>query len=73
MQYRTSRPVVAPLWSSWRRGRFPASKHSIQREGIMNDDRRPFFAANWKMHLGPEATAEFVERFSGLYLSLIHI
>lgn len=33
----------------------------------MNDDRRPVFAANWKMHKGPEATREYVREFAGLY------
>ncbi|MFW6089529.1 MAG: triose-phosphate isomerase [Gemmatimonadota bacterium] len=33
----------------------------------MNDDRRPVFAANWKMHMGPEATREYVREFTGAY------
>lgn len=28
---------------------------------------RPFFAANWKMHLGPVETVSFVERFAALH------
>lgn len=28
---------------------------------------KPFFAANWKMHLGPAETAAFVERFAALH------
>ena len=30
-------------------------------------DRRPVFAANWKMHKGPMATREYVRAFAGLY------
>jgi len=33
----------------------------------MNDDRRPVFAANWKMHKGPDATRQYVEEFARLY------
>lgn len=33
----------------------------------MRDDVRPLFAANWKMHLGPEETESFVRRFAGQY------
>ena len=33
----------------------------------MQDDVRPMFAANWKMHLGPEETASFVQRFADLH------
>lgn len=29
----------------------------------MIEDRRPFFAANWKMHLGPVGAREFVAQF----------
>ena len=29
--------------------------------------RRPLIAANWKMHLGPDDTREFVSRFVQLY------
>ncbi len=33
----------------------------------MNSDNRPLFAANWKMHNGPQATRDFVVEFEGLY------
>ena len=33
----------------------------------MPDRETPFFAANWKMHLGPDDTAEFVRRFGELH------
>ena len=33
----------------------------------MMEVRAPLFAANWKMHLGPEETREFVSRFAGMY------
>lgn len=33
----------------------------------MNDDRRPVFAANWKMHKGPAATREYVREFAALH------
>ncbi len=33
----------------------------------MSSDLRPFFAANWKMYMGPRATSAFVERFRGLH------
>lgn len=32
-----------------------------------NHDRRPVFAANWKMHKGPQATHEYVGAFASLY------
>lgn len=31
------------------------------------DPKRPLFAANWKMHMGPTETAEFVAAFAGLH------
>lgn len=31
------------------------------------DDRRPVFAANWKMHKGPTETREYVREFARLY------
>lgn len=31
------------------------------------DDRRPVFAANWKMHKGPDETREYVREFARLY------
>lgn len=34
---------------------------------MTTDDRRPLFAANWKMHKGPAATRVFVREFTGLY------
>ncbi len=33
----------------------------------MTNDRRPLFAANWKMHKGPKATRDFVRAFVKLY------
>lgn len=33
----------------------------------MTNDRRPLFAANWKMHKGPKAAREFVRDFAELY------
>lgn len=33
----------------------------------MKMETRQFFAANWKMHKGPRATTEFVERFKKLH------
>jgi len=33
----------------------------------MNIDRRPVFAANWKMHKGPAAARTYVREFAGLY------
>ena len=33
----------------------------------MNDSRRPMFAANWKMHMGPRGASEFVAAFAELY------
>ena len=36
----------------------------------MNTDRRPVFAANWKMHKGPAATRAFLREFTGLYAPL---
>ena len=33
----------------------------------MQDDVRPMFAANWKMHLGPEETQSFLHRFAALH------
>lgn len=33
----------------------------------MNPDRRPLFAANWKMHNGPRSTREFLAEFTQLY------
>lgn len=36
----------------------------------MNTDRRPVFAANWKMHKGPAATRAYVQEFSRLYAPL---
>lgn len=35
----------------------------------MTNDRRPLFAANWKMHKGPDATRRFVRAFTQLYPS----
>lgn len=34
---------------------------------MTTDDRRPVFAANWKMHKGPEDTREYVREFARLY------
>lgn len=34
----------------------------------MTHDRRPLFAANWKMHHGPQSTREFVAEFARLYV-----
>jgi triosephosphate isomerase len=34
----------------------------------MPDNRRPFFAANWKMHKGPREAAEFVADFAGRHV-----
>jgi len=31
------------------------------------DAKKPFFAANWKMHLGPVEAVDFVERFASLH------
>jgi triosephosphate isomerase len=36
-------------------------------EHAMSEARRPFFAANWKMHMGPSESSAFLARFSGLY------
>jgi triosephosphate isomerase len=36
----------------------------------MSNDRRPVFAANWKMHKGPAATRTYVREFSELYAPL---
>ena len=33
----------------------------------MNESRRPMFAANWKMHLGPRGASEFVAAFAELH------
>ena len=33
----------------------------------MTHDRRPLYAANWKMHMGPVATRAFVAEFRALY------
>ncbi|MCK5448030.1 MAG: triose-phosphate isomerase [Gemmatimonadetes bacterium] len=33
----------------------------------MRDDVKPMFAANWKMHLGPDETETFVDRFGALH------
>jgi len=33
----------------------------------MQDDVRPMFAANWKMHLGPEETQSFLHRFAAVH------
>ena len=33
----------------------------------MQDDVRPMFAANWKMHLGPEETESFLQQFTALH------
>jgi triosephosphate isomerase len=33
----------------------------------MSEHRRPFFAANWKMHKGPAAAVDFAVRFAALY------
>ncbi|MCL7970732.1 MAG: triose-phosphate isomerase [marine benthic group bacterium] len=33
----------------------------------MSEIDKPFFAANWKMHLGPAETSEFVRRFRELH------
>jgi len=33
----------------------------------MSYDKRPVFAANWKMHLGPEEAGVFVRRFADLH------
>ena len=33
----------------------------------MQDDVRPMFAANWKMHLGPEETETFLHQFTALH------
>lgn len=33
----------------------------------MSHDRRPLFAANWKMHNGPQATRDFLTEFTRLY------
>lgn len=33
----------------------------------MNPDSRPLFAANWKMHSGPQATRDFIAEFGELY------
>lgn len=33
----------------------------------MTDDRRPVFAANWKMHKGPAATRDYVREFARLH------
>ncbi|MGB5525610.1 MAG: triose-phosphate isomerase [Gemmatimonadota bacterium] len=33
----------------------------------MQDDVRPMFAANWKMHLGPEETESFLQQFAALH------
>ncbi|MDX1395633.1 MAG: triose-phosphate isomerase [Gemmatimonadota bacterium] len=33
----------------------------------MTDPTPPVFAANWKMHLGPDATARYLDRFAALH------
>jgi len=33
----------------------------------MQNDLKPMFAANWKMHLGPEETESFLQRFAALH------
>lgn len=34
---------------------------------MKNPETRPLFAANWKMHSGPQATRDFVAQFESLY------